>query len=125
MRVQNIDHVVITTNDLAACLHFYADILGLEHIERNGRHELWLAGQKFNIHQRPAEFLPAAARPTPGSMDICLVVVGPLAAVQAELAAKGVLPEAGPLARQGALGPMTSLYLRDPDGNLVELASYE
>ncbi|MCH4039366.1 MAG: VOC family protein [Lachnospiraceae bacterium] len=124
MKIKNIDHLVITTQNLDACLHFYADILGMECDVSNGRYLVRFGNQKFNIHTKKAEFLPAAAFPTYGSLDLCLVVDGDIETVKQEIAEKGYPIEEGPVIRHGALGEMKSIYLRDPDGNLIELSSY-
>jgi catechol 2,3-dioxygenase-like lactoylglutathione lyase family enzyme len=124
MKILNLDHIVLTTKNLKACIHFYTEILGIEYRENNGRHSLFWGTQKINIHSRPGEFQPAAATPMPGSLDLCFVVEGPLEAVKEELVAKGADIELGIVPRNGALGLMDSLYLRDPDNNLVELSCY-
>ena len=120
MKFKNIDHIVITTQNLEACLHFYADILGMD----RGRYAVRFGQQKFNIHTRKAEFLPAAEHPTYGSLDLCLILDGSLDEAKQEIEEKGYLVELGPVARHGARGEMRSIYLRDPDRNLVELAEY-
>ncbi|MFR0540248.1 VOC family protein [Lactobacillus delbrueckii] len=125
MEIIGIDHIVITTQDLAACLHFYGDVLGMQVVHGNGRYAVTFGQHKFNIHTRKAEFLPAAANPTYGSLDLCLEVGGKLAEVKKEIDASGYPIEEGPVTRHGARGEMTSLYLRDPDGNLFELCSYD
>lgn len=128
MQVAALDHIVLTTRDLTACLAFYAGMLGMEHVERNGRHELRYgsgAGRaKINIHTRPAEFLPAAETPTPGSLDLCFAVADDIDELYASLRQADAPLVSEVVARTGARGPMRSVYLRDPDGNLVELASY-
>lgn len=124
MELKGLDHLVITTKNLAACLGFYRDILGMEAVEKDGRWSLFFGGQKFNIHTRPAEFLPAAAYPLPGSLDLCLRVAGDIEAARAELLARGAVLVQDICTRHGARGEMQSLYLRDPDGNLVELGFY-
>ena len=87
-----------------------------------GRLALRFGEQKINLHEAGAEFEPHALRPVPGSADLCFLVDGPLADVARELGEAGVAIELGPVAREGAVGAMDSLYLRDPDGNLVELS---
>ncbi|WP_298464649.1 VOC family protein [uncultured Mitsuokella sp.] len=124
MKFKNIDHIVITTQDLKACLHFYVDILGMELDQRNGRYAVRFGSQKFNIHTRTAEFLPAAEHPTYGSLDLCLILDGSLDMAKAEIERKGYPIELRPVTRHGACGEMRSIYLRDPDGNLIELAEY-
>lgn len=91
----------------------------------DGRLALAFGDQKFNLHQAGRELQPHATRPTPGSADLCLVSAVPLAEVQRRLRALSVPVELGPVARTGATGPITSVYLRDPDGNLVEVSTYD
>ena len=124
MRILGMDHFVITTNNLEACLRFYTETLGMESKETNGRFSLRFGSQKINIHTRPAEFLPAAAHPLPGSLDLCFEIEDDMEAVLAELKRKNAPLVTGIVERNGAKGKMRSIYLRDPDGNLVELASY-
>ena len=125
MKLKSLDHFVLTTKNLAKCLHFYHDVLGMRVVEKDGRYALFFGESKINIHQKPAEFLPAAAKPQYGSLDFCLVVEDEIEDLAQELAAKGVAIELGPVGRHGASGAMKSIYLRDPDGNLVELCHYE
>jgi catechol 2,3-dioxygenase-like lactoylglutathione lyase family enzyme len=89
-----------------------------------GRTALAFGRSKINLHRAGHEFEPKARRPTPGSADLCLIVTEPLSVVQAELTAAGVVIEEGPVERTGAQGPLLSLYVRDPDANLVELSTY-
>lgn len=124
MRINNIDHFVITTADLQACLDFYVGTLGMEHRESNGHHNLYFPGGKISIHTKEGEFQPAALNPSYGSQDFCLIVEDDLENVQQELAAKGIKTLAHIVERHGAHGTMRSLYVRDPDGNLVELSNY-
>lgn len=125
MKFKNIDHLVITTQNLSACLHFYVDILGMKLDQRNHRYAVRFGKQKFNIHTKKAEFLPAAKEPTYGSLDLCLILETDILAAKREIEAKGYPIELGPVTRHGALGAMQSIYLRDPDGNLIELSSYQ
>lgn len=125
MNISRLDHLVLTSGDLRKTIDFYGRVLGLPVIERNGRFEIHLGTMKINIHARPGEFLPAAADPRPGTLDFCLVTQDRLEDVLAALVREDWPVELGPVARHGALGPMQSLYLRDPDGNLVEIARYD
>lgn len=124
MKISGIDHLVLTTSNLEACLNFYKDVLGLEVIHQEGRYALHFGRSKINIHTKPAEFMPAAQHPQAGSLDICLVVDEPIEAVRQELLLKGISLEYNVVERHGTMGNMKSIYLRDPDGNLVEICSY-
>jgi catechol 2,3-dioxygenase-like lactoylglutathione lyase family enzyme len=122
--VRSLDHLVLTVADLRATVEFYVGLLGMEERTFSGRTALHFGDEKINLHQAGHEFDPKAARPTPGSGDLCFVVGGPIEDVAAALTRAGVTIEEGPVDRTGALGPMRSVYLRDPDQNLVELAVY-
>lgn len=120
-----LDHFVLTVASVEETCDFYQRLLGFERIDTAGRPTaLAFAGQKINVHEAGREFEPKAGRPTPGSGDFCLITDRPLDELCAVLAANGVAVELGPVARIGAKGPMTSIYFRDPDGNLVEVATY-
>lgn len=123
MKGLRIDHVVLTVRSIEATCAFYTQ-LGME-VERfgSGRIALRFGSQKFNLHQAGAEFLPKAAHPTPGSADFCLVTDTPLADAIAQLHAAGIAIEEGPVPRTGASGPLLSIYIRDPDDNLVEISN--
>ena len=122
MRIRALDHLVLTVSDPEATVAFY-ERLGMRRDEfGDGRLALRFGAQKINLHQAGSEFEPHAARPVPGSGDLCLLVDGALDDVRAELEAGGIAVEAGPVERTGAEGPLRSLYVRDPDGNLVELS---
>ena len=125
MRILGMDHFVVTTNNLEACLRFYTETLGMESKETNGRFSLRFGSQKINIHTRPAEFLPAAAHPLAGSRDLCFEIEGDMEAVLAELKNKNAPLFTDIVERNGAKGKMRSIYLRDSDGNLIEIASYK
>jgi len=90
----------------------------------SGRRALSFGSSKINLHERGREFDPKAAAPTPGSADVCLIAAEPIDVIVAELTAHGVAIEAGPVERTGARGPIISVYVRDPDGNLIELSNY-
>jgi catechol 2,3-dioxygenase-like lactoylglutathione lyase family enzyme len=122
MRLKSLDHIVLTVRDPAATIAFY-ERLGMEGEEfAEGRLGLRFGDQKLNLHKAGAEFEPRAGRATPGSADMCLLVEGPLEDVIAELEEAGTPIEVGPVDRVGATAPLRSVYVRDPDGNLVELA---
>jgi catechol 2,3-dioxygenase-like lactoylglutathione lyase family enzyme len=124
--VDRIDHVVMVCNDLAVTAAWYQRVLGMEREEYGGKNRtaLRFGAQKINLHEVGAEVLPHANLARPGTLDICLVVaVGPDETI-AQLHSCGVSIERGPVTRIGALGDIMSVYCRDPDGNLIELASY-
>jgi catechol 2,3-dioxygenase-like lactoylglutathione lyase family enzyme len=128
--VDRIDHLVLTVRDIAATTNFYARALGLEAEffrgpEGQPRHALRFGNQKINLQDAATVTPTKAGVPTQGAGDFCLIAVRPLAEIIAHLDAVGVPLEAGPVPRRGALGPMRSVYFRDPDGNLVEVAEYE
>jgi catechol 2,3-dioxygenase-like lactoylglutathione lyase family enzyme len=122
MRIASLDHLVLTVADPDATVAFYERLGMLREAFEGGRVALRFGRQKINLHRAGAEIAPHARRPTPGSGDVCVLVEGPLDAVERELAAAGIAVELGPVERTGAQGPLRSLYLRDPDGNLVELS---
>lgn len=132
LTVERIDHLVLTCRDVAATIRFYTEVLGMKEVTFGARRKALAFGrQKFNLHPvgQTAEgggerVAAVAARPTPGSVDVCLIVAENAAAVLAHLAACGIPVEQGPVVRTGAQGPIESVYVRDPDGNLVELARY-
>jgi catechol 2,3-dioxygenase-like lactoylglutathione lyase family enzyme len=126
MNVASLDHLVLTVADVEASATFYARVLGMERVVFGaGRIALRFGQQKINLHAAAAPLAPHAARPTPGSADLCFVSTKPLADWLAHLAVVGVAVEQGPVSRSGALGPMQSLYFRDPDANLIEIAWYD
>lgn len=125
MKIERLDHMVITTEHLEECLGFYTKMLDMELDDRNGRYAVKFGMQKFNIHTKKGEFQPAAENPTYGSQDICLIARGTIEEIEKELREKGCPIELGPVKRTGALGPIESIYLRDPDGNLVEISVYQ
>jgi catechol 2,3-dioxygenase-like lactoylglutathione lyase family enzyme len=124
--IDRLDHLVLTVADLGRTRDFYVRGLGLtEQSFGDGRSALLFGQQKFNLHEAPGEpILPRAARPTTGSADFCLIADRPLDQVIELLRERGMPIELGPVARTGATGPIRSIYLRDPDGNLVEIADY-
>jgi catechol 2,3-dioxygenase-like lactoylglutathione lyase family enzyme len=117
-----LDHLVLTVRDLDATVRFYEGLGMRLEAFGEGRLALHFGAQKINLHAAGREFEPKAARPTPGSADLCFLTEAPLGRVAARLAALGHPVTLGPVARTGATGPLTSLYTRDPDGNLIEIA---
>lgn len=124
MRIERLDHIVLTVADVDATCAFYHRVLGMDVVSfGNGRKALAFGGQKINLHAHGREFEPKADRPTPGAADFCLITTVPLTEVAAHLAAEGVAIVEGPVQRTGATGPILSIYFRDPDRNLVEVAN--
>ncbi len=124
MRIDSLDHLVLTVRDIEATCRFYVRVLGMEAIDfGNGRRALRFGSQKINLHRQDDTILPRAAAPLPGSADLCLLTTTPMADILRHLQANDIRPEAGPVERTGACGPILSVYFRDPDGNLLEVAN--
>ena len=124
----SLDHLVLTVSDMDATVAFYTDALGMTAeaftpADGSRRWALKFGAQKINLHKAGAEFEPKAAHPAPGTADLCFLSDVPLADWKAHLAAQGVTVEDGPVPRTGATGPLTSIYIRDPDGNLIEISN--
>ena len=124
IRIDRLDHLVLTVADIAITCDFYSRILGMS-VETfaEGRKALKFGVQKINLHQAGREFDPKAKHPIPGSSDLCFISETPLADAIAHLQASGVVIEEGPVERTGATGRLRSVYLRDPDGNLIEVSN--
>lgn len=127
-RLSSLDHLVLTVTDLDATLRFYESILGMtsevfQPADGSRRVALKYGRQKINLHVADAEFEPKARIATPGSADLCFLSDAALTTWQAHLVDAGVKILEGPIARTGATGPLTSLYVRDPDGNLIEISN--
>jgi catechol 2,3-dioxygenase-like lactoylglutathione lyase family enzyme len=121
-----IDHLVLTVADLDQTIDFYVRALGMQPVTfGTGRRALRFGRHQLNLHQAGRELEPKARRPIPGSADVCLITTTPLDQVMAHLRACEIPVEEGPVARTGATGPITSLYCRDPDGNLIEVSTYD
>ncbi len=123
-RIDHLDHLVLTVADIDATIDFYTTALGMEVVTFAGRKALRFGRQKINLHQRGREFEPKAAHPTPGSGDLCFIAKEPLEDVIAHLARLSIPIEEGPVERTGAVGKLLSVYLRDPDNNLIEISNY-
>jgi catechol 2,3-dioxygenase-like lactoylglutathione lyase family enzyme len=123
--IDHLDHLVLTTSRLDRCIGFYTQVLGMR-LETfgAGRTALRFGNQKINLHEAGREFEPKAAHPTPGGLDLCFIADRPLDEVIARLDALGVPVIEGPVQRTGAIGAIRSVYLRDPDQNLIEISEY-
>jgi catechol 2,3-dioxygenase-like lactoylglutathione lyase family enzyme len=125
MKIDSIDHFVLTVADLEATRRFYCDGLGMELVTfGEGRHAISFGQQKINLHIKGRELEPKAKVPMPGSGDFCLISREPVESWMAHLTRLGIAIELPPSPRTGATGPIRSIYLRDPDGNLVEISNY-
>ena len=121
--IHHLDHLVITTAHLDRCIEFYTGVLGMKLEEfAGGRLALKFGEQKFNLHVKGREFEPKATVPVPGALDFCLIAAVPLDQVIARFRELGVPIVEGPVAKTGAAYPLRSVYVRDPDGNLVEIS---
>jgi catechol 2,3-dioxygenase-like lactoylglutathione lyase family enzyme len=125
MQIQRLDHLVLTVADIEATCDFYTQVLGFRIISWNGRYALQIgeSPQKINLHAAGQPFQPAAQRPQIGSADLCFLTDTPLAAVIEHFDRLAVPIVTGPVQRTGTLGPILSVYVRDPDGNLIEVAN--
>jgi catechol 2,3-dioxygenase-like lactoylglutathione lyase family enzyme len=127
--IERVDHIVLTTRDKDACIRFYRDALGMT-LEKfrtptEERLALKFGRQKINLHEWGREFAPRAHVAVPGSLDLCFISAIRLDEVVNKLKAKNIAIIEGPVAKTGALGPMQSVYVRDPDLNLVEISVYD
>jgi catechol 2,3-dioxygenase-like lactoylglutathione lyase family enzyme len=121
--LSGLDHLVITVTDIPRAVDFYSRVLGLDVRYRDrDRVDLMLGDLALRLHWTDTDVTPRAATPTPGSLDLCLRSLLPLDEVKRHLEALDVEVELGPVTRQGATGEIASLYLRDPDGNLLEIS---
>lgn len=125
MEISHLDHLVLTVKDLDVTVDFYQKVLGMELIKfGNGRLALSFGEQKINLHQSGSEFEPKAECVQIGSADLCFVSKTELAIAKLHIEKQGIKIIDGPVARTGALGKMVSIYIRDPDGNLIEVSNY-
>jgi catechol 2,3-dioxygenase-like lactoylglutathione lyase family enzyme len=124
-QIERLDHFVLTVADVEATCRFYERVLGMKRIEfGGGRIALTFGRQKINLHRAGHEYEPKARQALPGTGDFCLIASTPIATLIEHLASCGVPIEEGPVSKTGALGPIRSIYFRDPDGNLVEVSNY-
>jgi catechol 2,3-dioxygenase-like lactoylglutathione lyase family enzyme len=125
VRIERIDHLVLTVRDIAATCDYYSRVLGMQVVTFGGdRKALQFGRQKINLHEHGKEFEPKALYPTPGSGDLCFITEVPLSQVVDHVRSCGVQVIEGPVRRTGAVGPIESIYVRDPDGNLIEVSNY-
>jgi len=127
--IDHIDHIVLTTRDKQACIRFYTEVLGMKLVAfrtpTEERLALSFGAQKINLHEWGREFEPRAHVAVPGSLDLCFIASLPLDMVMRRLEAAKVKIIEGPVKKTGAVGPIRSVYVRDPDLNLVEISIYE
>jgi catechol 2,3-dioxygenase-like lactoylglutathione lyase family enzyme len=124
MKIDSLDHLVLTVKDVDNAVSFYTKALGMEVVTfGNDRKALSFGSQKINLHQQGKEFEPKAQHPTPGSADLCFLTSIPLQDVLIHLNACGIEIIDGPVQRTGATGPINSVYFRDPDLNLIEVSN--
>ena len=125
VRVASLDHLVITVQDIPQAIKFYVEILGMTEVTfGDNRKALSYGQQKINLHKFGEEFEPKAAAPLPGSADLCFIIDGELEEFIEHLNDNNIEILQGPVSRTGALGVLNSVYVRDPDQNLIELSSY-
>ncbi len=123
--INRLDHIVLTTTNLDACLDFYQRVLKMEVVTfGEQRYALSFGQQKINIHQYGKEFEPKAHLPVPGSLDLCFISDIPLCDVQKQIEQQGIKIIEGPVNRTGATGAIRSIYIRDIDLNLIEISEY-
>jgi len=125
MNIDHLDHLVLTVHNIAATCEFYATALGMDIVTfGSGRQALLFGSQKINLHETGKELEPKAHRPTPGSADLCFITNLPIVDVVMHLQRNDISIIEGPVKRTGAVGVIESVYIRDPDLNLIEISHY-
>jgi catechol 2,3-dioxygenase-like lactoylglutathione lyase family enzyme len=125
MKITGLDHVVLTVRNMARTIDFYRRVLGMRHVVFDGTYDaLHFGNQKINLHPYRAEYTPHADIPAPGTGDLCFIAEGGIDDIVHELEALKISVEVGPVNQTGACGAMRSVYFRDPDSNLIEVACY-
>lgn len=128
--ISHVDHIVVTVADMPKTIEFYCSVLGttlVEFVPPTGgatRKSLHFGRQKINLHYATSPYVPHAKLPQAGSVDLCFISAQPIHEWQTHLAKHGVPVEDGPVRKTGANGGLMSLYIRDPDGNLIEISNY-
>ena len=126
MQVDRIDHLVLTVRDIETSLSFYQSVMGMEKVVfGQGRVALAFGNQKINLHQLGREFEPKASNASSGSADLCFIITASIDSAIQHLNKCNVTIIEGPVSRTGAIGKIESVYFRDPDGNLIEVSSYQ
>ena len=124
MKVKELDHLVLTANDIEDSIHFFTTVLGMELVSfEDGRNSLIFGKQKINLHQAGKEVLPHAKHPLPGSADLCFVTDTSMEQILEHLNTCGITILEGPVKRIGATGLLQSIYIQDPDGNLIKISN--
>lgn len=124
IKLKQLDHLVLTVKNIEATVEFYCNVLGMQRIRFAGdRTALKFGSQKINLHLAGMEFEPKATNPAPGSADLCFLTDTPMDGVLAHLQQHKISIEEGPLQRTGASTAILSVYIRDPDGNLIEISN--
>jgi catechol 2,3-dioxygenase-like lactoylglutathione lyase family enzyme len=124
-QIKSLDHLVLTVKDIAKTVEFYTTILGMQkEIFKQNRVALKFGSQKINLHQLGAEFEPKAYNVKEGSADLCFITQTSVTDFKAHIENLGLKVIEGPVKRTGAMGEINSIYVRDPDGNLIEIANY-
>ena len=121
--LEQLDHLVLTVANIDATVDFYTEALGMDAVTFDGRKALAFGIQRINLHQRGHEINPKAAHPTPGSADLCFITTTAVDEVIEYLTSQRIHIEEGPVERTGAIGKLKSIYLRDPDRNLIEISN--
>ncbi|KPA20014.1 Virulence protein [Shimia sp. SK013] len=127
-QVTSLDHLVLSVTDIARTIIFYTDVLGMQ-VEQftpadgSTRWALKFGEQKINLHDASTPFAPHATKVASGTADLCFLTGSDIADWQTHLETLQVLIEDGPIKRTGAQGPILSIYIRDPDGNLIEIGT--
>jgi catechol 2,3-dioxygenase-like lactoylglutathione lyase family enzyme len=125
MKINGLDHLVLTVKSVDVTCAFYSKVLGMEIVTFDtDRKALTFGSQKINLHEHGQELEPKAKKPTPGSGDLCFITSVPIPEVNSHMEACGINIIEGPVQRTGATGPIMSIYFRDPDMNLIEVSNY-
>jgi len=124
VKIKQLDHLVLTVQNIQTSIDFYTQVLGMQALSfSDNRKALKFGQQKINLHPAGYEYLPHANKPCPGSADLCFIIDDSVEKILKELAEKNINIESGPIERTGATHRLISIYIRDPDKNLIELSN--